>query len=128
MSKTTKWGATDWLCLALAGLIGGGVFAFRWFAVVPVSTVGQCAAANAPAFCTPRHWMLLGQYYDAWGWSGLALGLAAFFLGSRVLAALALGAAIASVVNYNATQGIIGAALGLAAWGSLISNRPGWRR
>jgi hypothetical protein len=126
MSKTTQWRPLDWLCLALAGLIGGGVFAFRWLAVVPVATVGQCAATPAPTFCTPRHWLLLGQYYGAWGWAGLACGLAAFFAGSRILAALALGLGIGAVVNYNATQGIIGAALGLMAWGSLVSNRPGW--
>ncbi|MDR3505780.1 MAG: hypothetical protein P4L52_06010 [Acidocella sp.] len=126
MSKTTKWGAADWLCAALAALLGGGVYAFRWFAVVPRATVGICAAANAPGFCTPRHWMLLGQYYGAWGWAGLALGLAAFFGGSRVLGALALGMGIASVVNYDATAGIIGATFGLAAWFSLTSNRPGW--
>jgi uncharacterized BrkB/YihY/UPF0761 family membrane protein len=52
--------------------------------------------------------------------------VAAFFAGSRILAALALGLGIGAVVNYNATQGIIGAVLGLMAWASLVSNRPGW--
>ena len=126
MSKTVKWGATDWLGVALTALLGGGAFAFRWFAIMPRATVGLCAAADAPGFCTPRHWVLSGQYYGTFGWAALALGLAAFFGGKRVLGALALGAGIAAVVNYNATQGIIGAALGLVAWLSLASGRPGW--
>ena len=126
MSKSITWTAADWLGAALAVLLGGGAFAFRWFAIVPRATVGLCAAASAPGFCTPRHWVLTGQYYGAFGWAALALGLAAFFGGKRLLGALALGAGIAAVVNYNGAPGVIGAALGLVTWLSVVTRRPGW--
>jgi uncharacterized BrkB/YihY/UPF0761 family membrane protein len=40
-----------------------------------------------------------------------------------MLAALGIGVGIAAVVNYNATTGIIGAALGLIAWISVVTGR-----
>ncbi len=123
MSKTIRWGGLDWLGTALVTLIGGGMAAFRQLAIVPRETVGICAAANPPAFCVPRGWVLTGQYYGVFGWAALALGLVAFFGGNRLAGALALGVGIAAVVNYNATTGITGAALGLFAWASLVLGR-----
>ena len=114
--------------IALAALIGGGAFAFRELAIVPRATVGICAASSAPGWCVPRGWVLSGQYYGVFGWAALAAGLAAFFWGKRAVAGLAIGLGVAAVVNYNGTQGIIGAALGVAAWLSLLTNRPGWTR
>jgi len=109
--------------LALVALIGGGMFAFRWFAIRPVWTVGACAASGAPAFCLPREAVLKLQYYQGFGWAAFALGLAAFILGWRLAAALAVAVGIAAVVNYNGTTGILGAALGLTAWLSLATGR-----
>jgi hypothetical protein len=123
MSKTIRWSGLDWLGTALVALIGGGMFAFRQLAIVPRATVGLCAAANPPGFCVPRGWVLSGQYHGVFGWAALALGMMAFFGGNRLAGALALGAGIAAVVNYNATTGIAGAALGLFAWASLVSGR-----
>jgi len=125
MSKTIRWSGIDWLGVALAALTGGGMFAFRQLAIAPRATVGICAAANPPAFCVPRGWVLSGQYYGVFGWAALAVGLTAFVAGKRLPGALALGLGIAAVVNYNATQGIIGAALGLVAWLSVLSGRWG---
>ncbi len=123
MSKKFRWSADDWMGLWVVAMIGGGMFAFRLLAIVPRATVGVCAAANAPAICTPRHDVLWLQHFQLWGWSALALGLIAFFSGKRWPAALALGLGIAAVVNYNGTTGIIGAALGLIAWLSLATGR-----
>lgn len=123
MSKTAGWSAEDWMGAWAVAMIGGGAFAFRWFAIKPIATVGMCAAANAPSICTPRHWVLVGAYMGVFGWAALALGLLAFFRGSRMLGAVALGLGIAAVVNYDGTQGIIGAALGLIAWLSAITGR-----
>lgn len=123
MSKGFHWSAADWTGLCLTAILGGGAFAFRLLAIAPRATVGLCAAANPPAFCAPRHAVLMAQYYQGFGWAALALGLAAFFLGRRAPAALALGLGIAAVVNYNATTGIIGAALGLVAWLGLATGR-----
>lgn len=128
MSKTTGWTAEDWMGGWAVAVIGGGMFAFRALAIAPRATVGLCAAANAPAICVPRHLVLQGQYFGTFGWAALALGLWAFFGARRLPAMAALGVGIAAVVNYNGTQGIIGAALGLIAWLSLISGRPGWSR
>lgn len=123
MPKPPRFGAADVVCLALVALIGGGAAAFRQLAIVPRETVGLCAAANAPGFCIPRAWVLTLQYYQAFGWTALALGLAAFVAGWRLAGGLALGLGIAAVVNYNGTTGILGAALGLTAWISLNTGR-----
>ena len=123
MSKSFRWSAADWMGLWMVVILGGGAFAFRLLAIAPRATVGMCAAANAPAICVPRQAVLTLQYYQGFGWAALALGLAAFFLGRRAPAALALGIGIAAVVNYNATTGIIGAAFGLVTWLSLATGR-----
>ncbi len=128
MGTIVQWKAQDLAGVALAALVGGGAFAFRELAIVPRATVGICAAASAPGWCVPRGWVLHWQYLGLFGWVALAAGLVAFFGGKRVIAGLAIGLGIAAVVNYNGTQGIIGAALGLAAWLSLLTNRPGWVR
>ncbi|MDE2239067.1 MAG: hypothetical protein KGJ73_03960 [Rhodospirillales bacterium] len=128
MNITAQWKPQDWAGVALAVLTGGGAFAFRQLAIVPRATVGICAAASPPGWCVPRSWDLIGQYLGSFGWAALAAGLLAFFWGQRWIAGLAIGLGIAAVVNYNGTQGVIGAALGLAAWASLLTNRPGWVR
>ncbi|WP_298214219.1 hypothetical protein [Acidocella sp.] len=121
------WTRRDGAGAALAAVIGGGAFAFRHWAIVPRATVGICAAARPPGWCAPRGWVLHWQYLGAFGWAALLAGLAAFFWGGRVAAGLAVGLGIAAMVNYNGTQGGIGAALGLITWLSLLSGRPGWQ-
>lgn len=123
MTQTTRLGALDAICLALVIFIGGGAELFRQLAIVPRATVGICAAASAPAFCAPRAAVLKLQYFHAFGWAALALGLAAFILGRRLPGALALGVGIAAVVNFNGTYGILGAAFGLFAWLGLLTGR-----
>jgi hypothetical protein len=118
-----RFKAEDWMGLWVVAMLGGGMFIFRQLAIVPRATVGMCAAANAPAICHPRAAVLWLQYEQGFGWAALALGLAAFCAGWRWAAALALGMGIAAVVNYNATTGIIGAALGLVAWIGLCTGR-----
>ncbi len=124
MSKTaTGWRAEDFLGAWAVVMLGGGAYAFGMFAIKAVATVGICAAANAPAICVPRHLVLQGAYLGLFGWAALALGLFAFFRCRRLLGAVALGLGIAAVVNYNGTQGIVGAAFGLVAWTSAITGR-----
>ena len=126
MGTIVHFSIRDLIGLTLAALTGGGAFAFRQLAIVPRATVGICAAASPPAYCVPRGWVLHWQYLGSFGWAALAVGLIAFFWGSRILAGLALGLGIAAVVNYNGTQGMIGASLGLIAWLSLLTGR--WRQ
>lgn len=125
MSTAVHFGVRDLIGVALAALTGGGAFAFRQLAIVPRATVGICAATVRPGYCVPRGWVLHWQYLGSFGWVALAVGIIAFFWGSRVLAGLAIGLGIAAVVNYNGTQGVIGAALGLMAWLSLLTGRWG---
>lgn len=125
MGTIVHFGVRDLIGAVLAALTGGGAFAFRQLAIVPRATVGLCAAALHPAYCVPRGWVLHWQYLGSFGWVALVAGLIAFFWGSRVVAGLAIGLGIAAVVNYNGTAGIIGVALGVIAWLSLLTNR--WR-
>ncbi len=128
MGITAQCKPQDFAGVALAALVGGGAFAFRHLAIVPRATVGICAASSAPGWCVPRGWVLSGQYYGVFGWAALAAGVLAFVCGQRIIAGLAIGLGIAAVVNFNGTQGIIGAALGLVAWLSLLTRRPGCGR
>jgi hypothetical protein len=121
--KIMRLRAEDWMGLWVVAMVGGGMFAFRQFAIVPRATVGLCAAANAPPLCAPRAAVLWLQYEQAFGWAALALGLVAFVFGKRWPGFLAVAVGIAAVVNYNATTGIIGAALGLIAWIGLNTGR-----
>lgn len=123
MAKPTPLSATDYLFAVLAIAIGGGAAIFRQLAIAPRATVGICAAANSPSFCTPREAVLKLQYFHGFGWAALILGLAAFTLGRRAPAALAIGIGAAAVVNYNATYGIIGMAFGIITWASLATGR-----
>ena len=123
MSKTVRLRAEDWVGLWLVAVISGGMFAFRQLAIVPRMTVGLCAAANAPAVCAPRAAVLWLQYQQAFGWAALLCGIAGFVLGRRWPSVLAVAIGITAVVNYNATTGIIGTALGLVAWIGLMTGR-----
>lgn len=123
MSKTAGWQAEDFFGLWAVAMLGGGAYWFRLFTIKPVEMVGLCASSTAPAICVPRHLVLMGGYLGLFGWVALLLGLLAFFRGGRFLGAVALGLGIAAVVNYNGTQGIIGAAFGLIAWLSAITGR-----
>jgi hypothetical protein len=124
LAKIIRFNNADWAGLAAVVLVGGGMAAFRQVAIVPRVTVGLCAAANAPfAFCGPRAAVLWLQYQQLFGWAALALGLAGFCLGRRWPSVFAIGIGIAAVVNYNATTGILGAALGLFAWIGLNTGR-----
>jgi hypothetical protein len=123
MRKLVRPRAEDWMGLSLLALIGGGMFAFRKLAVVPLMAIGLCAAANAPLFCARRAAMMWLQYQQAFGWAALLCGIAGFALGRRWLGILAIAVGITAVVNYNITTGIIGLALGLAAAFGLLSGR-----
>lgn len=101
------------------GIVAGSwvaLFLFRHAYVEPREWGAVCAAASPPFACGFRAALLWMQYQGLWGGTALALGIWAFVgapFGATV-AAVALG--IAGVVNYNATFGMLGAALGAFAW------------
>jgi hypothetical protein len=97
------------LALWLAALL-----LYRHIYIEPRAWVDACAAPAPPFACAPRQVLLWAQYHGLWGFFSLFLGLAAF-IGAPV-ATLAIAAGLAGVVNYNATWGMLGAALGAWAW------------
>ncbi len=123
LSKIIRLKPEDWMGLSVVAIVGGSMFLFRQLAIVPRATVGLCAAADAPGFCEPRAVVLWLQYQQAFGWLALALGLTGFFFGRRWAAVLGVAVGIAAIVNYNATQGMIGAALGIITWIGLNTGR-----
>ncbi|MCW3475999.1 hypothetical protein [Limobrevibacterium gyesilva] len=90
------------------------LLAYRHAYIEPRVWGALCAAANPPLACAPRAALLWLQHWGVWGLSGLALGVAAFAGAPVAVAAVAAGAA--GVVNYNATWGMLGAALGAWVW------------
>ncbi len=124
MSQPARFTNADWNGVTAIALIGVGMALFRQVAIAPRTTVGLCAAANAPvAFCAPRAAVLWLQYEQLFGWAALILGLIGFCGGKRWAGVLGIAIGIAAVVNYNATTGIIGASLGLLAWLGIITGR-----
>ena len=123
MAKVKRLSDADWYGLTAVAVIGVGTWLFRFQAIQPFWTVGACAGANRPEFCAPRAAVLWLQYQQLFGWTAFVLGVAAFMLGRRWLAVLAVGIGIAAVVNYNATTGILGAAFGVFAWFGVKTGR-----
>ena len=100
---------------ALAAL--GLMLLYRCFYVEPREWGALCAVADPPPACLPRAGLQWLQHRQLWG--AAALGLGAWAFGVRApfpvrVAAVALGAV--AVANYNATWGVLGAALGAWAW------------
>ena len=109
------------ILLATAALL-----AYRAWGIEPREWAALCAAAPAPLACAPRAALLWLQHYQLWGAAALALGLLGF--AARVpfpVLPLAVAAGIAAVINYNATWGMAGAALGAWAWIMRPPARPG---
>ncbi len=100
------------------GLWLAALLVYRHTYVEPRAWVDACAAAMPPFACAPRQALLWAQHWGLWGLSALTLGLLSF-IGAPV-GTLAMAAGIAGVVNYNATWGMLGAALGAWAWISPI--------
>jgi hypothetical protein len=104
----------DAMALGFVAAAIAALLAYRHVWVEPRGWGAICAAAAPPLACAPREALLWLQYWGLWGLGGLALGLAAFLGAPVSVAAVAAGAA--GVVNYNASWGMLGAALGGWAW------------
>lgn len=97
---------------------------FRMATIEPRAFVGICAASHPPLVCAPRHAVLWLQYERLFGFPALLLGGLAVAFARRPLGITGFALGIIAVVNYNGTEGIIGAALGL--WGWLEAATPGY--
>jgi hypothetical protein len=106
----------DWIGLAVVAASLGLLLAYRAVFVEPLSWGALCASALPPGACLPRAVLLWAQYWYLWGGCGLFLGLLAFLGAPFAVAVAAVAVGIAGVVNYNASWGMLGAALGAWAW------------
>ncbi len=106
----------------LAGLVVGlgvaGMLAYRAVYVEPLRWVSICtsAAATANLACVPRAALLWLQDNYVWGGAALLLGLVGFFGQWRRISVAAVVIGADAVINYNATWGMLGLALGAWTW------------
>ncbi len=111
------WRPRDWVGLAVVATAGGGMAAYRAAFIEPRAWGVACAAAAAPLACVPRAGLLWLQREYLFGGVALALGVLAFLgRGPFAVAVAAMAVGIAGVENYNATWGMLGAALGAWTW------------
>ena len=106
----------DWTGLAVVGVALAALMSYRAAFIEPRVWGAACAATSAPVACLPRDALLWFQQHGLWGAGGLALGIWAFLGGPFPAAVGAVTLGAAGVVNYNATFGMLGAALGAWAW------------
>ncbi len=111
LTRRDVWG------LAIVAAATGALITYRAIYIEPRAWGAVCAAANAPVACATRAALFWLQRHYLWGGTALALGLYAFlFRGPFAVAVAAVVIGIAAVENYNATWGMVGAALGVWAW------------
>ena len=114
--------------LACVAASVAGLLAYRAWFVEPRAWAALCVAAASPSACVPRGWLLWLQHFGLWGGAALALGLAAFRGAPFAVSVAAVALGVAGVVNYNASFGMLGLALGGWAWlnvsGGTAAGRP----
>jgi len=105
------------LGLAVVGAAAAAILAYRAIYIEPRAWGAACEAASRPFACLPRAGLLWLQREYLLGTAALLLGLWALFArGPFVVCVAAVIIGIAGVANYNATWGMLGAALGAWAW------------
>jgi hypothetical protein len=108
----------DWWGLSAVAACTAALIAYRYTYIEPRAWGTICAAAEgAPLACAPRSALVWLQRTYLWGGMALALGLWAFLArGPFLLCVAAVIMGMAAVENYNATWGMVGAALGAWTW------------
>ena len=103
---------------AAAGILVclAALLAFRAAYVDAREWGATCAAGGPPWPCLPREALVWLQYWSLWGLGALALGIGAFLTGWLPVGAASIAVGAMAVANYNATWGVLGAALGLWVW------------
>jgi hypothetical protein len=105
-----------WAILAVGAAIGLMV-AYRHLQVEPREMGALCLdLSKAPFACQPRAALLWLQHWQLWGAGAMALGIWAFIGAPFAVRAAAVALGVIAVLNFNATWGMIGAALGAWAW------------
>lgn len=113
--------------LAVAAAIGMMV-AYRHVYVEPRAWGALCLdLSQAPLACQPRAALLWLQHWQLWGAFAMGLGIWAFVGAPFPVRAAAVAMGVIAVLNFNATWGMVGAALGGWAWveANARAARPG---
>jgi len=106
---------------AIVPLIGFALAFWLRYGVIQPEAIGLlCAEPGAPGWCRPREWLILGQYYEVWGWvavAGAAVALAVTLPPALLRAALAIALLFSTLalVLYNTTLGALALVLTLLA-------------
>ena len=110
--------AVSWAAIAALGF---ALALWLRYGVIQPEAIGiLCGQADAPGWCTPRQWLILGQYYEIWGWVALVSAATGLFVTlPRPLLRAVLGIAVLfsalALILYNATLGAVAAVLTLLA-------------
>lgn len=115
--------SADWIGIAVVVATGLGFWAFRELTIVPRVYGDLCTAAHPPFVCLPRQAVLWTQYVRLFGLAALLVGLVGWALGRYWLAVAAIAIGVAAMINYNATQGIIGIVFGFWTWLGIRTGR-----
>jgi hypothetical protein len=111
LTRRDAWG------LAIVATATAALITYRAIYIEPRAWGVICAAGGAPMACASRTALFWLQREYLWGGIALALGLFAFLMrGPFAVAVAAVVMGFAAVENYNATWGMVGAALGVWAW------------
>lgn len=110
--------ALGWAAVPLFGLVVA--FWLRYGVIQPEAVGILCAQSDAPGWCRPREWLILGQYYEVWGWVALASAAAGLILALprpllRAVLAIAFLFSALALVLYNTTLGALALVLTLLA-------------
>jgi hypothetical protein len=102
--------------IGIVAAVVGGMLLYRHFGIEPRHWGTTCSGTDASFNCVPRAALLWLQHWWLWGGAALAAGFAAFLGAPHTVRVAAVALGIVAVINYNATWGMLGAALGAWAW------------
>ena len=111
--RALGWAAVPALGFALA-------FWLRYGVIQPEASGILCGQPEAPGWCAPRQWLILGQHYQVWGWVALVSAAIALFVTLprpvlRIVLAVALLFSALALILYNTTLGAVALVLTLLA-------------
>jgi hypothetical protein len=113
LRRAVAWAVVPMIGFALA-------FWLRYGVIQPEAIGLLCAQADAPGWCRPREWLILGQYYEVWGWVAVAAAAIALVATLppavlRVVLGIALLFSALALVLYNTTLGALALVVTLLA-------------
>lgn len=82
----------------------------RYRVIQPEGMGILCGQADAPGWCVPRQWLIVGQQHEMWGWIALVSAAVGLFVTlPRPLLRIVLSAALLfsalALILYNTTLG-----------------------